>query len=419
MKRNNNHKQAVAILKDPQFLFHVGEKIGELGVIGEERNRLILFLAGLSSAFAQPVSILIKGTSSSGKSNLIKNVVKLFPPELLLVRASLSTKAPVHGQDSLKGKILYLLEHRGGKDAQYLLREQQSEGEIAHEYATVTGSRRGTEVARRTGAPVVLTSTTKTQIFADDETRFASVWVDESAEQTLAVLKAAVRSEVSHSEPRLSDWHAAIRLLVRTPPVYAFPWWFEDIASKLPAQQIRVRRDWQRFLTFCRAIALCRRFIESHGAHRRRDLVTFSDYCIAYRLLNLAFSSTVHGVHEREISIAACVRKIHMRVDRPVSQTELAEELEWKRSLVYKFVKPAVVHGLVRYETGTWPQNVKRLVPIPGADPGFLPSPQSVFDGHEEIGPVATYVDPLTGKTRSYTAERRAKTAEVAPAVRK
>jgi hypothetical protein len=388
---------AMKLLKDPQLLFHVGVKIGELGVVGEELNRRILFLAGLTSAFPRPVSLIIKGRTSSGKSNLIGSSVKLFPPELVIVRASLSKQAPLHAKDSLKGKLFYLLEYRGGREAQYLLRLQQSEGDIAHEYTTVTGSRRGTDVAHRMGSPVILTSTTANQIFADDDTRFAGVWADESPAQTLAILQAAIRGGQRHREPGLTTWRQAIRLLLKNPPTYAFPDWFETIATKLPVQQVRVRRDWVRFLTLCRAIALSRRFM---SPSKQRELITFADYCVAYRLLNPAFSSTVHGVHEREIAVAECVKKIHARLERAASVAEVADELGWKESLVYKFVKPAVDHNLVRYESGTWPKNVKRLLPVPGAEPGFLPSPRSVFDQHEELGPSAQYVDPISGKTK-------------------
>lgn len=393
-------KAAMNLLRDPQLLFHVGEKVGHLGVVREERNRLIIFLAGLTSALTHPVSILVKGATSSGKSNLIKNVVKLFPQELLVVRASLSKQAPVYGQGSLKGKILYLLEYHGGRDSQYLLRLQQSEGDITREFATVTGNRRGTDIAHRTGSPVVLTSTTATRIYADDETRFTSLFADESAEQTLAVVRAAVHTRPRRKEPGLSVWREAIRLLVRNPPRYGFPNWFEDVAARLPVRQVRVRRDWLRFLALCQSIALSRRFVSPHAERNDREIITFADYCVAYRLLNPAFSSTAHGVHEREIALAECVRQVYARLKRAISVEEIADELGWKESLAYKYVKPAIDHRLVRYESGTWPRNLKRLSPVPDAEPGFLPSPRSVLDEHEEIGPIAKYVDPLTGKTR-------------------
>jgi hypothetical protein len=133
---------------------------------------------------------------------------------------------------------------------------------------------------------------------------------------------------------------------------------------------------------------------------KEREFITFADYCVAYRILNPAFSSTVHGVHEREIAVAECVNQIYGRLDRPVRVADIAEQLGWKKSLVYKFVKPAVDHGLVRYVSGTWPKNLKRLLPVSGAQPGFLPSPRYILEEHEEIGSLAKYVDPLTGKTK-------------------
>jgi hypothetical protein len=95
-KRNtkrNFRSAAMKLIRDSLFLFLVVLKIGEMGIIGEKRNRLVLFLAGLTKDFERPVSVLEKGASSTGKSELMKTVITLFPPECVLKRASLSGKA--------------------------------------------------------------------------------------------------------------------------------------------------------------------------------------------------------------------------------------------------------------------------------------------------------------------------------------
>src|SRR5690242_1785767 len=86
------------LLSEPLFLHRTMRKIGELGVVGEEGNRLALFLAGLTKDCDEPVSALVRGPSSSGKSNLVRNVLQLFPPEVVITRATLSSKAPVYGR---------------------------------------------------------------------------------------------------------------------------------------------------------------------------------------------------------------------------------------------------------------------------------------------------------------------------------
>jgi hypothetical protein len=46
--------QALRLLNDPQFLYKAGQKIGDLGVVGEERNRLILSWPGSREQLQPP-----------------------------------------------------------------------------------------------------------------------------------------------------------------------------------------------------------------------------------------------------------------------------------------------------------------------------------------------------------------------------
>ena len=177
------------------FCFLVKQEVGAAGVVGEGGNRLVLYLACLTSALGKVVSVLVKGPTSTGKNNLTKTVLSLVPPEKLLTRSSLSKTALAYGDEELAGKILYLAEHRGGKDAQYFTRLLQSEGALQHEATTVSGSNRGTQVKTRIGAPVFISTTTDERVYADDETRFLSVRADESEELTRLVFQAQFNSK--------------------------------------------------------------------------------------------------------------------------------------------------------------------------------------------------------------------------------
>src|SRR4051794_11073766 len=120
MSTRTIHSLALKRLKRPDFLASICSAVSDLGVVGEDKNALLLFIAGLTKALSNPVSVLVKGSSSSGKSNLVRNVLKLFPQDAVISRASLSKKAPAYGKGDLTGKIWYMAEHRGGKDAQLL-----------------------------------------------------------------------------------------------------------------------------------------------------------------------------------------------------------------------------------------------------------------------------------------------------------
>jgi hypothetical protein len=395
---------ALRLIRDGLFLFRVVQKIGEMGIVGEKRNLLVLFLAGLTKDFAKPVSVLEKGVSSTGKSELVKAVIALFPPECVLKRASLSKMAPVHGSGDLSGTILYIVEYRGAKDALYLTRLLQSEGRIDHEYATAVGSERGTVVASRKGSPVVLTTSTRQLLFEDDDTRFLSIQADDSSEQTQDVIAAHLSPDaVEQCEEDPPVWQETIRLLCRKIPSFRHPAWFNVLAKEIPSDEPRARRDVVRFLSLLKAVALCR----SHSDGRMKECrkrneveLNFADYCVAHRILCRAFTSTFAGVHPQVLKLAKAVRRLNKRFRRAVSVKELAEHLGWKQALVYKHVKEAEKQMLVRYESGSYLWNQKRLLPGLISRPSFLPDPNLIFENCKEVGDEVRYVDPLTGKDK-------------------
>jgi hypothetical protein len=398
--KRNIRTSALRLIRDPLFLFRVVQKIGELGIIGEKRNRLVLFLAGLTKNLDKPVSVLEKGASSTGKSELLKADISLFPPECVLTRASLSKKAPVHASGDLSGQILYIVEYRGAQDALYLTRLSQSEGRIDHEYATAVGSERGTVVASRKGSPVVMTTTTRQLVFEDDETRFLSIQADDSSEQTQDVIAAHLSPDpAEQQEKNLPVWHEAIRLLCRKIPRFRHPSWFGLLAKEIPSDEPRARRDVVRFLSLLKAVSLCRSYSDGRRKNSTAEIeISFADYCVAHRILSRAFTSTFAGVHPRALKLAKVVRRLHKRHRIAVSVTELVGDLGWDQALVYKYVKAAEKQKLIQYEAGSRPHNQKLLLPGVISRPSFLPNPKFIFQKCPTVGGEVRYLDPLTGK---------------------
>jgi hypothetical protein len=397
-KKDAVYRRALRLLSDPRLLFRAGQKIAELGVVGEEGNCMITFLACVARVLLTPPGVLEKGSSASGKSTVLKNTVLLFPPDCVIERAGLSGKALAHGAGSLAQKILLINEYRCGKDAQQLLRLLQSEGKIRHEFTTVRGPKRRTEIAEPFGTPTVLTTTTDDKVFEDDETRFLSVRVDESPAQTLAILKAKAASGPGTTSCRdLRVWRKALSLIACKEGDFEHPpAWLEYVAERVPLSKVRVRRDWDRFLSFCKAVALCR------AATQTADVVdiTFADYCVAYRILEPALAATMHGLPSQEFTLGRTVADLTKERGRPVTVNEISRQLGWKSSLVYKHVKRAVKHRLLEYEAGAREKNVKLLRANVDFSDGFLPSPITTFRSNPKIGSEVRYIDPFTGERR-------------------
>jgi hypothetical protein len=389
---------ALKLIKDRYFLFKVGKLIGRLGLVGEVRNRLIVFLAALTMMIKDKkrrCSVIVIGPSGSGKTMVIEVPLRLFPPGSVIRRASFTRRALAYGQDSLDNKLLFVDEYRGGKEAQYSLRISQSEGEIAHEFTVG----RKTDVVRRMGTPVVMTTTTQDTVFEDDMTRFLAVSIDDSMEQNLAVLKSELNPK---AEPDLKIWQQAIQLLwdnYKQP--FVFPAWFEYIAEQVPAQNVRARRDWKRFLGLMEAIAMC------SPDPQRDGKVTFADYCVAHRLLNAALTSTVNAVNGNELRLQTAVKTLQEELGRAVTIKELRDRLGWNPSLTYKYANAAAKKNLVAYEPGTREKNVKRLLATEESPAKFLPSPEKILNNVSELGRAVDFVDPITGDEREWKRSRR------------
>lgn len=396
-KDRNLDAKARQLLLDPLSLYNAIRRAGKLGVVGEERNLGIVIVGGTSRTLPEPLSILLKGPSSGGKSNLVKKCLRLFPVKCIVDRAGISPKALAHGKVSLRHKIFYINELRSAKEAQLFLRLLQSEGKIEHEFTTVRGSARGTKTAKRVGTPVVLSTTTEMEIFTDDENRFLSSSMDVSPAQNRAINVARARTPRNPDVSDLPVWQKAMSLLVYTKGDFEHsPKWLEYVATKLPQEPVRVRRDWDRFLNFCSAVALWRSF----GRKKPVD-ITFEDYCIAHRLLEPVLASTLESQRAQADVVSRAVGKLYKRLQRAVTVREVAKKLGWKRAVVYKHLKKAIKNHLVRYEDGNREQNVKPVLPIAHSGAQFLPSPQRVLRHYPELGKKVKYVDPLTGKWKA------------------
>jgi energy-coupling factor transporter ATP-binding protein EcfA2 len=382
--------EARKLIRDPRFLYRAARKIGELGVVGELRNRLIIFLACLTMLLDEKVSVIAIGPSGSGKSTLFERTTPLYPPECVIKRASFSRKAIAYGEESLDGKILYVNEYRGGTEAQMMLRLLQSEGHFAHEY--VKGEH--TEVADRAGFPVIVTTTTKEDLVEDDSTRFLAVRVSEKPEHIRAVLKRSLVRRESQ-EPDVEVWQQAIRLLGdRAQGPFDFPRWLHYVVDQVPLEKVRVQRDWRRCLGMLQASALC-------GSQHSRE-ISFADYCVVYQILNPALTATMHAVSEHELAVRRSVLNLSKELEHGVTVQQIREQLNWNRSMTYKYVHAAVQHKLIRYEGGTREKNVKRLLPIEGAAGKFLPSPRQVLQHVKDLGESVEFINPFNGELETF-----------------
>jgi len=309
-------KQAEELLNDPALLQHIYHMIGRLDVVGEDENRLILYLAYTSRILPKPMQIIIKGISSSGKSFLAHQVILLMPPEAYNEISELTPQALCYTDKDLRHKIVVIAEKNGTERAEYKVRTAQSEGVLT--LWTVikdpqSGEMRTTE--KKVPGPILFVeTTTSAQINDENETRCLSLYTDDSAEQTRRVLHTISESyrydRPLVAEAELAVYHTLQQLLQPYPVTIPYAGGLED---HFPPAAARVRRDFQRFLVLVEIITLLHQRQRPKVADETGQIwliATAADYAIARVLAERAFKDTLTEIPPKSQNLLAILKRL-------------------------------------------------------------------------------------------------------------
>ncbi len=255
--------EAEAFGKDPRLLENILIDFERCGLVGEKPNKLLCYLAGVSRKMEKPLSLLILSSSGAGKTTLQDVALAFCPPEDLLKLTALSGKALFYKEAaSLKQKVLAVEEGDGVEEAMYALRNLISAGELVTE-ATIKDPMTGrltTMENRVEGPTAVFLTTTNPETDPETKSRFFVTSVDESREQTQAILTYQRRRHTLAGladslalEPILQKHRNFQRLLKPLPVVnpYADQLSYGD-------DRLQGRRDQPKYLNLIKAVAFLR-----------------------------------------------------------------------------------------------------------------------------------------------------------------
>ena len=167
------------------------EYIGKIGLIGEEKNGLLLFFILLTRMFKDPLHALIQGKSGSGKTHLLKKTTSLIPKAHIETVTALSENTLYHsGKDYWKHKILLIEDLDGAYNALLPLREFMSNQSI-RKLSTSSDPKTGEHTQKwlyAEGPVCVAGATTKDKIYEDNASRSFLIQVNESSHHIEKVL---------------------------------------------------------------------------------------------------------------------------------------------------------------------------------------------------------------------------------------
>lgn len=296
--------EALALLQDPQLLERILSDFALAGVVGEDSNKLVGYVACVSRLLPKPLAVMIQSSSAAGKSSLMDAVLNLVPPEQRIQYSAMTGQSLFYmGETNLQHKILAISEEEGAHHASYALKLLQSEGEVSIA-STGKDDSTGNLVTKEytVRGPVMLMMTT-TAIDIDEElmNRCMVLSVNETRQQTQAI-HAAQRSKrtLAGLKARLQtdtviNLHQNAQRLLKPLAVinpYADQLTFLD-------DKTRTRRDHDKYLTLIDSIALLHQYqrdintLEHGGQQLDYIEVTLKDIEVANRLASEVLGKTL------------------------------------------------------------------------------------------------------------------------------
>jgi len=369
-------------------------------IVGEDSNIKLTYLVLTSRVLARPISLAIKGPSSSGKSYILEVVLKLFPESAYYALSSMSEKALIYSEESFIHRFLIIFEASGCNSdfLSYVIRSLLSEGCIRYITVETTDNGIKPRVITQEGPTGFITTTTAHRLHPENETRMFSIDIKDDSKQTKNILY------------EIAEIAQGINRITRSPAEFiAFQTWIEkygchdvvipfakELAELTHTNAVRMRRDFTAVINLIKTVAILyqnKREKDDNG----RIIAIISDYKVVYDLVSEIINEGV------EKSVSHAIRETVEAVKRllPDSSNDdfedddenpkkskkpeyvdlpsIAEELHLDRSSISRRVYKAIdLEFLVNLETRKG-QRAKIVLgrPMP-EDRSVLPTPEQL-----------------------------------------
>jgi len=325
---------ALALLKDPNLMDRILSDFDRCGIVGEETNKLVGYLAAISRRLETPLAVVVQSSSAAGKSLLMDAILGFVPEEDRVQYSAMTGQSLFYmGETDLKHKVLAIVEEEGASRAAYALKLLQSEGvlTIASTGKDPATGKLITHQYRVEGPVMIFLTTTAIQLDEELLNRCLVLTVNEDRSQTQAIHRQQREQQTIEGLLARKDRietlkvHRNAQRLLK--PVFVANPFARDLTFL--DSQTRTRRDHLKYLTLIRSIALlhqCQRPVQTtthHGKQIEYIEVTLKDIETANQL--------AHEVLGRSLDeLPPQTRRLLLKIDEMASRE--CERLQMDRT---------------------------------------------------------------------------------------
>ena len=264
--------EALLWLTAPDLIGRLRAAFRLAGIVGEENNVLLVYLAGVSRLLERPLAVIVQSPSAAGKSMLMDSSLSFFPEECRIKYSAMTGQSLYYlGETDLKHKILAIVEEAGAEKASYALKLLQSEGEltIASTGKDPATGRMETQEYHVEGPVMIMLTTTAIDLDEELQNRCLTLAVDESPEQTARIQTIQRERRTLAGLVAKTERAELLRVLKNAQRLLASVEVLNPFAPALtfPSGRTRNRRDHEKYLTLIDAIALLHQHQRPRGRH--------------------------------------------------------------------------------------------------------------------------------------------------------
>ncbi len=396
-------RDAEALLNDSNLIEQITRDLQSVGIVGEKRTALLVYLVGTSRKLDRPLAAIVQSTSASGKSYLLRQVASMMPPEDVLAAHSITEQVLYYlPEGSLRHKFIISGERTQTDDngqaeaASKAFRELVADGEL-RKLVTIKDEN-GNPSSRyivQEGPVAFAESSTATALFEEDSTRLLSLSMDESARQTADIQShlarvAAGSATSSAKRDRILEIHQTAQRMLSGELGVIIPFAGQ---LRLPATKVSVRRSFSHLLSVIQVVAfLCQkqRQVQVRG-DQRFIVATPADYETAVDVL---LPVLVQGFSSLPAKSQELLKVVDGRREDENFATFTRDDLSDWLGISYREaarrLRPLIGTGLISQDTSSKPYKLRRTDAAPPnpADLG-LPNPAELEDvcSHSLLNP--------------------------------
>jgi DNA primase catalytic core len=329
---------ALELLRDPRLIERVLADFDLCGVVGEETNKKISYLAAVSRLLDKPLAVVVQSSSAAGKSSLMEAVLDFMPEEQREEYSAMTGQALYYmGQKNLKHKILAVAEEEGASRAAYALKLLQSEGKlkIASTGKDPVNGKMVTHEYLVEGPVMIFLTTTAQDVDEELLNRCMVLTVNEEQEQTRAIHRKQREAQTieglwaRRKRSHIVRLHRNAQRLLK--PIAVVNNHVGEVPD-FPDAVTRTRRDHMKFLTLVQTIALL------HQHQRELKTSTLDGETLEYIEATQADVKLAHTLIRQVLGPSLDELQTHTRrllaaIDRMV--TAESERLQIERSKVH------------------------------------------------------------------------------------